>query len=103
MSKKTRSMLFNVFKIVVSVGLLAYVLLVQVDLRALADVVTEARWGFLALAAILSIGSESSRVSRPARRWVTSATWPGRVGMAGWGPSIAKVIGGSLRAISSST
>ena len=64
MSKKTRSMLFNVFKIVVSVGLLAYVLLVQVDLRALAEVVTEARWGFLVLATILSIGSVALRAVR---------------------------------------
>lgn len=59
-----RSKLINVLKIVVSVGMLAYVLLVQVDLRELWHVVSQARWGYLALASLLAIGGVPLRAVR---------------------------------------
>ena len=46
---RLRARLFDALKIAVSVGMLAYVLLVRVDLHELAGVVAAARWVFLAL------------------------------------------------------
>jgi len=63
-SRKLRSTLFNIAKVVVSAGMLAYVLFVQVDLRELAQVVAEARWGFLAAAALVAIAGVALRAVR---------------------------------------
>jgi len=59
-----KSRLFNILKIVISVGMLAYVLLVQVDLRELAGVVARARWGYLLAALVLAIGGIALRAVR---------------------------------------
>jgi uncharacterized membrane protein YbhN (UPF0104 family) len=59
-----KSKIFNVLKIVVSVGMLAYVLLVRVDLRQLWDIVLQAKWGYLLLAGALAIGGVALRAVR---------------------------------------
>ncbi|MBN1584385.1 MAG: flippase-like domain-containing protein [Anaerolineae bacterium] len=51
-------------KIVISLGMLAYVLLIQVDLGQLWQVVLRARWGYLALAGALAIGGVALRAVR---------------------------------------
>jgi uncharacterized membrane protein YbhN (UPF0104 family) len=63
-SQAGRARLFNVLKVAVSVGMLAYVLLVRVDLRELAAVVVDARWGYLAGAAMLAILGVALRAVR---------------------------------------
>ena len=62
--KSTRSKLFNVLKILISVGMLAYVLLVRVDLGELANVLLQARWGFLIVAALLAMAGVALRAVR---------------------------------------
>ena len=64
MNKKLRSTLFNVLKVAISVGMLAYILLVRVDLRELGSVVVEARWGWLALGAGLAVAGVALRAVR---------------------------------------
>jgi len=59
-----KTKLLNVLKVVVSVALLAYVLLVVVDLGDLADAVSEARWGYLILAAVIAVGGVALRAVR---------------------------------------
>jgi uncharacterized membrane protein YbhN (UPF0104 family) len=59
-----KSKLFNVLKVLISVGMLAYVLTVQVDLRGLATVVSEARWSYLLPAVLLAIGGVALRAVR---------------------------------------
>ena len=49
--KNWKSILFNVLKVAVSAGLLAYVLIFRVDLRALGEAIARAQWGYLAAAA----------------------------------------------------
>jgi uncharacterized membrane protein YbhN (UPF0104 family) len=62
--QKRRARLFNVLKVAISVGMLAYVLLVRVDLGELAGVVADAQWGYLALAALLAILGVALRAVR---------------------------------------
>jgi glycosyltransferase 2 family protein len=62
--QKRRARLFNVLKVAISVGMLAYVLLVRVDLGELAGVVADARWGYLAAAALLAILGVALRAVR---------------------------------------
>jgi uncharacterized membrane protein YbhN (UPF0104 family) len=64
MSKELRSVLFNVLKVVISVGMLAYILLVRVNLSDLAAVVAGARWGYLLLGALLAIAGVALRAVR---------------------------------------
>jgi uncharacterized membrane protein YbhN (UPF0104 family) len=64
LNRQLRARLFNVLKIVISVGMLAYVLLVRVDLRELSLVVAEAQWGFLALGVVLAIAGVAIRALR---------------------------------------
>jgi uncharacterized membrane protein YbhN (UPF0104 family) len=66
MSEKRRwkSTLFNVGKIVVSVGMLTYILVVQVDFRALLNTLAQAVWGYLALAMVLAMGGVALRAVR---------------------------------------
>jgi len=56
--------LFNVLKVVVSAGLITYLLVFQVDLGELWDVVRQARWGYLATAMILMIVGTALRAVR---------------------------------------
>ena len=63
MEKKKRAALFNIIKIAVSVSMLAYVLY-RANLRKLASVVAEARWGFLAVAGLLAIAGVALRAVR---------------------------------------
>ncbi|HUT19466.1 MAG TPA: lysylphosphatidylglycerol synthase transmembrane domain-containing protein [Anaerolineae bacterium] len=62
--QKRRAKLFNALKVVISVGMLAYVLFVRVDLGELAAVVADARWGYLAVAALLAILGVALRAVR---------------------------------------
>ncbi len=62
--QKRRARLFNVLKVAISVGMLAYVLLVRVDLGELAGVVADAHWGYLAAAALLAILGVALRAVR---------------------------------------
>lgn len=64
MDKRRRSQLFNLLKVLVSVGLLAYLFLFRIDLRALGAAVSRARWGVLAFAALLAISSVPLRAVR---------------------------------------
>jgi uncharacterized membrane protein YbhN (UPF0104 family) len=64
MHKKLRSALFNVLKIMVSAGMLVYVLFVQVDLGELAQVVAKARWGLLVVAALVALAGVALRAVR---------------------------------------
>lgn len=61
---KIKSKIFSVLKIVVSVGMLAYVLLIQVDLGQLWRVVLQAKWGYLVLAGVLAIAGVALRAVR---------------------------------------
>ena len=58
-----KNRLFNIVKIVISVGMLAYVLL-TVNLRDLGNAILAARWGYLTLAAGLTIGGVALRAVR---------------------------------------
>jgi uncharacterized membrane protein YbhN (UPF0104 family) len=58
-----RTKLFNILKVVISAGMLAYVLL-TVNLRDLGYAILVARWGYLALAAGLAIGGVALRAVR---------------------------------------
>jgi len=62
--KSLRSTLFHVLKIAISVGMLAYVLLVKVDLGELAHAVLQARWGLLVVAAVMAIAGVALRAVR---------------------------------------
>ncbi len=64
MSKRARSRWFNAIKVAVSVGMLAYVLLVRVNLGELGSVLSGARWGFLALGVLLSLAGVALRAVR---------------------------------------
>jgi uncharacterized membrane protein YbhN (UPF0104 family) len=64
LSKKTRSLLFNIAKIVVSAGMLAYVLIFRVDLGALWEALLRARWGYLAGAVLLAMAGVALRAVR---------------------------------------
>lgn len=59
-----KSKLFNALKIVVTAALLAYVLLVRVNLSALGEAVMEARWGYLALGALIALAGVALRAVR---------------------------------------
>ena len=59
-----KSRLFNILKVLISVGMLAYVLLVRVDLRDVGDVVARARWGYLFPAVLLAIAGVALRAVR---------------------------------------
>jgi len=61
LSKKTRSTLFNIAKVVISTGMLAYVLIFRVDLGALWDALLRARWGHLAAAIVLAMSGVALR------------------------------------------
>ena len=62
--KNWKSILFNVLKVVVSAGMLAYVLIFRVDLRALGEAIAGARWGYLATAIVLAMGGVALRAVR---------------------------------------
>ena len=64
MGPKLRTVSFNVLKIAISLGMLAYVLLVRVNLSDLAAVVSDARWGFLVLGALLALAGVALRAVR---------------------------------------
>jgi uncharacterized membrane protein YbhN (UPF0104 family) len=59
-----KSALFNVLKVVVSAGLLAYVLIYRVDLGALGEAIARARWGYLATAIVLAMAGVALRAVR---------------------------------------
>ena len=63
-SRNWKSLLFNVAKIAISVGVLAYILIVRVDLSALAKAILSARWGYLAVAALLALAGVALRAVR---------------------------------------
>jgi hypothetical protein len=56
--------LFNVLKVVVSAGLMAYLLIFQVDLEQLWQALCHARWEYLVAAAILMIAGTALRAVR---------------------------------------
>lgn len=62
--RSLRSLLLNGLKIAVSAGMLAYVLLVQVDLGELGQSVAHARWGYLVVAALLALAGVALRAVR---------------------------------------
>ena len=64
MNKKLRSTIFNVLKIVVSAGMLAYVLIFRVDLGALWEALLQARWGYLGVAIVLAMAGVALRAVR---------------------------------------
>jgi uncharacterized membrane protein YbhN (UPF0104 family) len=64
LNKKTRAVVFNVLKVVISVGMLAYVLIYRVDLGALWKALLSARWGHLAAAILLAMGGVALRAVR---------------------------------------
>ncbi|MEE8392292.1 MAG: lysylphosphatidylglycerol synthase transmembrane domain-containing protein [Anaerolineae bacterium] len=59
-----RKQLFNMLKIVVSAGLLIYLLAFQIDPRQLWRVVRQARWGYLVAAGMLMIAGTALRAVR---------------------------------------
>ena len=59
-----RKQLFNVLKIVVSAGLMIYLLVFQVDLERLWQVVSQARWAYLIVAMMLMILGTALRAVR---------------------------------------
>jgi uncharacterized membrane protein YbhN (UPF0104 family) len=63
-AKHMSKRLFNALKIVVSVGLLIYLLAFQVDLGELWRVVRQARWGYLIAALVLMIAGTALRAVR---------------------------------------
>ncbi|MBL7201811.1 MAG: flippase-like domain-containing protein [Anaerolineae bacterium] len=62
--KALRSRLLNLLKVGISAGMLVYVLVFRVDLRALAETVSGARWGPLAGAGALAIAGVALRAVR---------------------------------------
>jgi uncharacterized membrane protein YbhN (UPF0104 family) len=64
LNKKIRSTIFNVLKIAISVGMLAYVLIFRVDLGALWEALLRARWGYLATAILLAMAGVALRAVR---------------------------------------
>jgi uncharacterized protein (TIRG00374 family) len=58
--------MFNALKVVISAGMLAYVLIFRVDLGALWDALLRARWGYLAAA----VGLAMAGVALRAVRWM---------------------------------
>ena len=64
MNKKLRSTIFNVLKIVISAGMLAYVLIIRVDLSALWEALLQARWGYLGVAIALAMAGVALRAVR---------------------------------------
>jgi uncharacterized membrane protein YbhN (UPF0104 family) len=59
-----KSVLFNVLKVVVSAGLLAYVLIFRVDLGALGEAIARAHWDYLATAIALAMAGVALRAVR---------------------------------------
>jgi len=59
-----KSILFNVLKVVISVGMLAYILIFRVDLGALFQAMQHALLGYLALAAVLAMAGVAVRAVR---------------------------------------
>ncbi|HEY74468.1 MAG TPA: flippase-like domain-containing protein [Thermoflexia bacterium] len=55
---------FNILKIVVSAGLLVYLLVFQIDVKELWSVARQARWGYLIAAMILMIAGTALRAVR---------------------------------------
>ncbi len=65
MKQKTwKSILGNVLKVVVSAGLLAYVLIFRVDLRSMGRAIARARWGYLSTAIALAMAGVALRAVR---------------------------------------
>jgi uncharacterized protein (TIRG00374 family) len=62
--KNWKSILFNALKVLVSAGLLAYVLIYRVDLRALGEALARARWGYLTAAIVLAMAGVALRAVR---------------------------------------
>ena len=63
-SDQMKKKLFNILKIVVSAGLLVYLLVFQVDLGQLWRIVGQARWVYLAAAMVLMIAGTALRAVR---------------------------------------
>lgn len=63
-TKRTGRRLFNVLKIVVSAGLMIYLLVFQVNLAQLWQVARQARWGYLLAAMTLMIAGTALRAIR---------------------------------------
>ena len=63
-SKLLNKQLFNVLKIAISAGLLIYLLVFQVDKEQMWDIVRQARWSYLAGAAVLMIVGTALRAVR---------------------------------------
>ena len=64
MNAKLRSLLFNAIKIAVTIGMLAYVLLVRINWGDLLAVISGARWSFLLVAVLLAVGGVALRAVR---------------------------------------
>ncbi len=64
MRRILRKHVFNILKIVVSAGLLFYLLIFQIDLKELWDVARQARWGYWIVAMILMILGTALRAVR---------------------------------------
>jgi len=64
MNHSNRKQLFNALKIVVSAGLLIYLLAFQINLGELWHVVRQARWGYLGAAMVLMIAGTALRAVR---------------------------------------
>jgi len=60
----TRTRLFNLLKILVSAGLLVYLLFFQSDLAQLWQILRQAQWGYLAAAAVLMVLGTALRAVR---------------------------------------
>lgn len=63
-TRRLNKQLFNLLKVVVSAGLLIYLLLFQVDGEQLWRIVRQARWGYLLVAALLMIVGTALRAVR---------------------------------------
>ena len=59
-----RSTLFNVLKVLISAGMLAYVLIYRVDIPVLTQAMVHARWGLLLVAVSLAIAGTALRAVR---------------------------------------
>jgi len=64
MKQPLKNLLFNLAKIAVSAGLIAYILLVQVNLGDLVGLFAGARWGYLVAAGVLMILGTALRAVR---------------------------------------
>jgi uncharacterized membrane protein YbhN (UPF0104 family) len=62
--RNCKSILLNVLKVIVSAGLLAYVLIYRVDLGVLAEAIARANWGYLATACVLAMAGVALRAVR---------------------------------------